>query len=306
MILSTQAKKMLATKRAKARAKARDKKRKKRLEALSTPLRPANRRQSDREKMRENATCLRNHASVQRELQRAMKAIASLNHFPTIDVHIEDDDQHQELKMSQQGIIGPDNEKVAKCKAKKIEAFAGLIVIQDVLSAMQQAISEHTKGNILLAEPGRRSFYVDAAVSYPDGRTGIAVVHKTHRQYWDSEWTAMGYRTSEALKSTEAEAWAIWQALQITLEESRADRAILKAQQARSIAVIYSDSQPALERIDKGYGFDQKVVQKIVAQSVELQQLGVDVQLHWCPGHRGVPGNELADLVSKLARPSLN
>lgn len=44
------------------------------------------------------------------------------------------------------------------------------------------------------------------------------------------------------------------------------------------------------------------VVQKIIAQSIKLQQLGVDVHLHWVPGHRDIPGNELADPVAKKAR----
>lgn len=41
------------------------------------------------------------------------------------------------------------------------------------------------------------------------------------------------------------------------------------------------------------------MVQKIIAQSIKLQQLGVDVHLHWVPGHRDIPRNELADLVAK-------
>ena len=246
---------------------------------------------------------------MKREIQRARKAATSPSHFPTIDIHMEDDDDNKKLYMSQQSITGPDSAKGAECEVIEAKAFAGFVVIQDCLSAMRQAISEHTKDSALLTEPGRHSFHVDAAVSHRDGRTGIAVVHKTHRQYWDSEWTAMGYRIDEALDPNEAEAWAIWQALQITLEKVRADRAtstVLKPQEARSIAVIYSDCQAALRRIANGYSFDQKVVQKIVAQSRELQQLGVDVHLHWCPGHRGVPGHLLADLVSKRARRSLN
>ena len=249
---------------------------------------------------------LRKEACVQRELQRARKAATSPNHFPTIDIHMEDDDDDNEINMSQQSIIGPDSEKDAECKATKTKAFAGLIVIEDYLSAMRQAISEHTKESALLTEPGRHSFHVDASVSQQDGRTGIAVVHKTHRQYWDSEWTATGYRISEALEPTEAEAWAVWQALEVTLEKVRADRAILEPHERRSVVVVYSDCREALTKIDNGYSYDKKVVRKIVAQSIELQQLGVDVHLHWCPGHRGVPGNVLADLVSKRARRSLS
>ena len=288
---------MLAAKRAERRHQ----KRKRRHEAAIPPLQPATRKQSDRQKRKENAIFLRKEACVQRELKRARRAATSPSHFPAIDIHVENDDDDEELNMSQQSVIGPGSERSAECKATKTKPFAGLIVIQDYLSAMLQAISEHTKGSALLTEPGRHSFHVDAAISRQDGRTGIAVVHKTHQQYWDSEWTARGYQIHEALESTEAEAWAIWQALQITLEKVRADRTIAKPQEPRSIAAIYSDCQAALMGVENGYSCDRKVVRKIVAQSIELQQLGVDVHLHWCPGHRGVPGNVLADLVSKRA-----
>ena len=217
-MISIQAKKMLAVKKAE-KVKRRKLKRKRRLETLLPPLQPATRKQSDWQKMKENATCLRNELSVRRALQRARKTVSSPNNFPTIDIHMEEKDDDKKIYMSQQTIIGPDSVKGANCKATKTKTFAGLIVIQDYLSAMRQAISEHTKGSALLTEPGRHSFHVDASIPQQDGPTGIAVVHKTHRQYWDSEWTAMGYRIHKALKSTEAEAWAIWQALQITLEK---------------------------------------------------------------------------------------
>ena len=301
-ILSTQVKKMLAAKRAERRQL----KRKRRLEAPFPPTQPATRKQSKSLKMKEKVTLLRKEDCVQRELQRARKAATSPNHFPTIDIHMEDDDDDNGINMSQQNVIGPESEKGAECKATKTKAFAGLIVIRDYLSAMRQAILEHTKESALLTEPGRYSFHVDAAVWRHDGCTGIAVVYKTHRQYWDSEWIATGYRIDEALGATEAEAWAIWQALQVTLEKIRADRIILKPQGPCSIVAIYSDCQAALMWIGNGYSYDRKVVRKIAAQSIELQQLGVDVHLHWCPGHRGVPGNELADLVAKRAWRSLN
>lgn len=46
------------------------------------------------------------------------------------------------------------------------------------------------------------------------------------------------------------------------------------------------------------------VIHKIVNQSIRLQELGMSIELHWCPGHRGVPGNELADAVSRRAQAS--
>ena len=254
--------------------------------------------------MKENATLLLQEAGMQHELRRAEKAATSPNHFPSIDVHREegedhDDDEDEDARLCQQTTIAHDRETSRETKATRTEAFAGLITIQDCFSAMSQAISEHAKGSTLPAEPGRHSFHVDAAVSHLDRLTGIAVVH---RQCWASKWTATGYRIKEALDTTDAEAWAIYQALQLVLDKVRADRAIAKPEYPCSVAVVYSDCMAALQWIESGLCNDRKVVRKIIALSVQLRQLGVDVHLHWVPGHRGVPGNELADLVSKRAR----
>lgn len=110
-----------------------------------------------------------------------------------------------------------------------------------------------------------------------------------------------GYRIHEALDQWDAEAWAIWQALQVVLDKVNADRAQVKPQDPCSLAVVYSDCKTVLRWIANGSLKDGNVVQKIIAQSIELQRLGVDVHLHWVLGHRDIPRNELADLVAKKA-----
>ena len=178
--------------------------------------------------------------------------------------------------------------------------FEGDIVIQKRLDAMARALSEHTQNDPRLKEPGRHSYYVDAAVSREDGLTGLAVVYMSHRQESASPWTVQGYRMHIALEQNDAEAWAIWQALQLVLDKAKADRDSEKPPDPCYLAVIYSDSKSALHSISSNSGGVK--VQEIIRQSVELKQLGVGVQLHWVPGHCNVPGNELADLVSKKAR----
>lgn len=256
-------------------------------------------RRFEREHMKEFETALREEACIKRELKRAKKTAMSLEVFQTIDIRNDCDEEDSECE---QLIVSKNTGIGAKTKTANNGAFAGLITIQDRLSAMNQALSEHAKEGTVRTEPGRHSFHVDAAVSRQDELTGIAVVQKTHRQYWASLWTARGYRISETLDQTDAEAWAIWQALQITLEKAHVDRTNAEPQDPCSVAVVYSDCQEALRRIGSGDPDGGKVVQKIIAQSIELQQLGVDVHLHWVPGHRNIPGNELADLVSKKAR----
>ena len=57
-----------------------------------------------------------------------------------------------------------------------------------------------------------------------------------------------------------------------------------------------------LKRIDSGTPNGGKVVHNIIAKSVELQKLGVEIHLHWVPGHTNVPGNELAIRVAQKAQ----
>lgn len=226
-------------------------------------------------------------ACMKRELKRAKKTKVSPSSFQTIDIH-------------ERVIMEQDSEFDTKHNA-----FVGQIQIQDRLSAMTQALSEHARDGTRRKEPGRHSSHVDASVSREYSMTGIAVVHKSHRQDWASSWTAKGYRIHEALDQEDAEEWAIWQALQLILEKVSTDRVHAKPHDPCSVAVVYSDSKPALDRIAKATSHDDVapvVTRKIVGQSRELYRLGVEVQLHWVPGHRKIPGNELADLVSKMAR----
>ena len=255
--------------------------------------------------MKEREAILVHEACMKRELKRAKRTAVRLSSkaFQDTDIHKDDD---EEDSACEQVMVTHDREIGAEIEATKTETFTGLITIQDRLSAISQALSEHAKDGTLRTEPGRHSFHVDAAVSQEHGISGIAVVHKTDRQYWASLWTAKGYRIREALEQTNAEAWAISQALQVTLEKVHTDRAKLKPHDPCSLAVVYSDCTSALEMISSGSSNSGKVVQKIIAQSVELQRLGVDVHLHWVPGHRNVPGNELADLVAKRARQPRN
>ena len=255
--------------------------------------------------MKERETVLFDEACMKRELKRAKRTAVRLSSkaFQDTDIHKYGDEENSACE---QVIATQDSEIGAEIEVTKTKTFAGLITIQDRLSAISQALSEHAKDGTLRTEPGRHSFHVDASVSQEHGISGIAVVHKTDRQYWASLWTAKGYRIREALEQTNAEAWAISQALQVILEKVHTDRAKVKPHDPCSLAVIYSDCTTALEMIKNGRSTSGKVVQKIIAQSVELQLLGVDVHLHWVPGHRNVPGNELADLVAKRARQPRN
>lgn len=298
---SAQARKELAAQRTERRRV----KRKIRLEARSTPLQlvACQHRHLSQGEMKVIESLLLKEYRTKSELKRAKKT-GRMDTFPgefqTINIRNDHDDEI--TSECEQSVITEAHKIGAESKATRDATFAGLITIQDRLKAMGQALSEHAEDSTLRRTPGRLPFYVDAAVSPENRLTGIAVVHKPDRQELSSPWIANGYRILDALDQVAAEAWAIWQALQVILERVHAENAEARPQDPCSVAVVYSDCKPALRWIKKGIPKGGKVVQKIIAQSIELQRLGVDVHLHWVQGHRGIPGNELADLVAKRAR----
>ena len=235
-------------------------------------------------------------ACMRRELKRATRTVIRPETSETIDIenigNTGDSERGYELIAQVIGRDAPPN------------AFAGWIVIQDHLSAMKHALSEHKRDCMRRKEPGRHSFHVDAAISQRNGRAGLGVVHKAHRQDWASPWIAKGFRIHGTLDQEEAELWAIWQALQLTIEQAHSDRTQMRPRDPCSLVVIYSDAMSGLCAIRNYSG--GAVVKEIIAQSMELERLSIKVQFHWTPGHRNIPGNELADLVSKRARQVIN
>ncbi len=63
-----------------------------------------------------------------------------------------------------------------------------------------------------------------------------------------------------------------------------------------SSSVIYSDSQAALQFLQKGNpSHSQSLFEGIIAAVESLAQRGIQVILRWIPGHMDIPGNEIAD-----------
>ena len=184
----------------------------------------------------------------------------------------------------------------------RTNAFAGKAMIQDHLGAVRQSLSEYTNAT-QLNDSGRHSFHVDASVS--NNMTGLAVVHRTHRQDQASPWTAKGYRIHKRISQNEAEVWAIWKALVSILETIQTNCKNEHSQEPWSAVAIYSDSQHAVAKIGEGSLKNRRLMRMITLISRQLSQMQVEVELHWEPGHWKIPGNELADMVSKKARRSL-
>ncbi|KAL8643882.1 MAG: hypothetical protein Q9210_007519, partial [Variospora velana] len=215
-------------------------------------------------------------ACMKRELKRAMKTKISPKYFRRICVAEEEEENTgtEDDGRTTLAILVSDADTFKTERAGGCGSFAGQIVIQDHLAAITQALSEHCKDGPRRKEPGRHSFYVDAAVSKKHDLTGIGVTFKTHRQDWASSWTAKGYQIYKTLRQTDAEMWAVWQAMEIVLEKIYFDSGYPVPLDPCSLAVIYTDCQSALHRIGHGAQGDG-IAQRIGDEARELQELGI-------------------------------
>ena len=271
-----------------------------RLAARHTPREIAaiEQRRLEKEQLRKACIALVKQYSMLREVKRARRTKISPRTFETIQL----------CKAGARWLsIACNNAEYHRLSSKsqhetaKAKNFSGQIFIRDTLDAMRQALLEHGQYNTRRTDSSRHSFFVDAAVSRDDDLTGLAIVNKTRRPNWDSPWIVRGYRIEEALDQDTAETVAIWQALQIAFCEMLEAHASPITNPYGSV-VIYSDSKTALQRIAGEKLGSTEIVREIYERSEEMKKMGVEVHLHWVPGHRNVHGNELADLVAKRAR----
>lgn len=136
-----------------------------------------------------------------------------------------------EARLGNAGLVMFENGRIIQRDHIRAEdsVFIGLVKIDDRLSAMRQALSEHTKDGPRAKDPGRYSFHVDAAVS-AHGNAGIGVVYQPRHRHWPSPWIAKGYRIAGIKDRNDAESWAIWHVLEMIIEKAGADRAHVKSQ----------------------------------------------------------------------------
>ncbi|KIM92705.1 hypothetical protein OIDMADRAFT_88749, partial [Oidiodendron maius Zn] len=65
-------------------------------------------------------------------------------------------------------------------------------------------------------------------------------------------------------------------------------------------ATIFTDNQSTLRTIHKpGNTSGQYILRKLLLLLRKVAALGIEVELRWIPVHKGVPGNEAADLTAK-------
>jgi len=72
-------------------------------------------------------------------------------------------------------------------------------------------------------------------------------------------------------------------------------------QQTERMVTIFSDSQAAIQAIEGSQTTCQQILTLITERCDVLRSQGIQVAIHWIPGHQGIEGNEQADQAAKEA-----
>ena len=233
-------------------------------------------------------------ATTNFELARAKNTALPPNTFSILDIQIRLTLWHLEAQNPHQ--------KHSLAKTPSLNPFSGRIIIEKTPKARNQALSDHNHQQTALANNRRYAIFVDASIDpHTNSPSGLGIAFQPN----SPDWTTRGYQITEPLSPEQAETWAIWQALQLVLETIH--NALVAPFESispylGSTVIVYSDCASALGRFKQVGGPNEDLIRDIIATATALNFMGLEVELRWVPGHRGVPGNELAHIVANKAR----
>lgn len=104
---------------------------------------------------------------------------------------------------------------------------------------------------------------------------GIAIYFPITR-----ELKCLSFNLGKRIGITDAETYAIYRALKF-----------ISSIQPNSTCIIFSDSQAALLRINNSANY--------FSHKIRSEYSKISIKIIWCPGHKGIEGNELADGLAR-------
>ncbi|KAL5393283.1 hypothetical protein DPSP01_000108 [Paraphaeosphaeria sporulosa] len=183
-----------------------------------------------------------------------------------------------------------------KRNLRRIVTFPGTVemMLNAPITAVKNAYREHTAEEL---DTSRVVFWTDgsAAGSRHSGRPrGFAVTWRRSTATGWGRWEAMGFQVQGELPDSDSmETLAVMKTIAKAYDLAREIPGQLKA------VAIYTDSTSAI-RVARN--LNHPLGLHIIRKACMLTKLGLKLSLHWCPGHSGVPGNELADKIAVMAR----
>lgn len=156
----------------------------------------------------------------------------------------------------------------------------GRINILEAIPAVKQAYQEHTAES---RHPSKLVLWTDGSGGRNTAGRGSAVVYR-HANLDGPGWTpwkAFGFKLfDKSLNPEDMESIAVIKAIDIASAKVRED-----PQRWKSIS-IYSDSKGLLEHLESKC--KKPLVYYIHKKAKALISLGIDLTMHWCPGHSKV------------------
>jgi ribonuclease HI len=140
---------------------------------------------------------------------------------------------------------------------------------------------------------GVSMWWTDGSLS-DDGKVGAAAVCK-HR---DSLRAFLSHLGTGRMLVYDTELWDIG----LALRESVKKRDTLQTHGVTKVAV-FSDSEAAIRQTEHLEPAPGQHLPRWISQCARnLREAGIETEIHWVPGHSGIPGNAEADCQANLAR----
>ncbi|KAJ5641957.1 hypothetical protein N7490_005957 [Penicillium lividum] len=189
---------------------------------------------------------------------------------------------------------------------KDPDPFYGTVVIdRNRYSAKQLAQKMHSTP-LFYHGTYNYIFWTDGSVLNCGTAGAAAVWLNPDRQRWHSV-------TEKAKSRTKSSEIAELMGIEIALSQAstfigRFQQSVPYVLEHRHMVYVFSDSSGSLEMIKRAHLTPlgrqverQPLLKKILENSIALQRVGAQVELHWIPGHSGITGNVIADNQARKA-----